>query len=81
MPYIEEARRPALRKVSGAINAGEFNYELTTLAISYANSVGKWSYATICLVMGSFVCAMFEFYRRVAVPYEDEKAQINGDVY
>jgi hypothetical protein len=36
---------------------------------------------TIALVMGALVCAMLEFYRRRAVPYEEGKIKLNGDAY
>lgn len=37
--------------------------------------------AVTAKVMGAFRCAQQEFYRRVAVPYEDSKIAENGDVY
>ena len=39
------------------------------------------SYTTIAECMGALSCAQAEFYRRVAVPYEDQKIKAAGDVY
>ena len=38
-------------------------------------------YWTIALVVGVFKNIADEFYRRYAVPYEDEKIAEHGDVY
>lgn len=80
MPYIEKARRRKLRKVSRANGAGELNFEITTLVLSYFEAAGT-SYETINKIRGALLCASDEFYRRVAVPYEIEKCKLNGDVY
>jgi len=80
MPYIKAARRPSLHKVSGANNAGELNYEITTLVCSYLDAQGM-SYGIINEIRGALLCASDEFYRRVAVPYENTKLSQNGDVY
>lgn len=32
-------------------------------------------------IQGALECCKLEFYRRVAVPYEDRKIKLNGDVY
>jgi len=50
------------------------------LLLSHVARHGR-SYRTICIVMGTLLCAAFEFYRRVAAPYEDRKITTNGDVY
>lgn len=82
MPYIEESRRNALsvQSVSHPINAGELNYMFTFLANQYIKDQGK-SYAKINDVLGAFEGAKQEFYRRIAVPYEETKRAQNGDVY
>ena len=38
-------------------------------------------YQTINDILGALEGAKMEFYRRVAVPYEQEKILDNGDVY
>jgi hypothetical protein len=80
MPYIKTERRASLKRVSGANNAGELNYEVTTLALSYLLSQGK-SYETLNEIVGVLTCVGQEFYRRVATAYEDGKRAENGDVF
>jgi len=59
--------------------AGELNYVITMVAIRYIRDHGL-SYQTINDVMGAFISASQEFYRRVAVPYEEKKRKKNGDI-
>jgi hypothetical protein len=90
MPYIKdfkqsrtETRRQALNpftKVLEASDVGELNYQITCLARTFLRTHGT-SYANINAVMGALECAKQEFYRRVAVPYEENKIKENGDVY
>ena len=53
---------------------------ITELLISYMETNGL-NYATINDIVGACEGAKMEFYRRVAVPYEDIKIAENGDVY
>jgi len=39
------------------------------------------SYRTINDILGALEGAKLEFYRRVAVPYENSKLSENGDIY
>jgi hypothetical protein len=50
------------------------------LALAYMD-YQKLSYQTINDIVGALEGAKLEFYRRVAVPYEESKRRINGDVY
>ena len=43
--------------------------------------VESLSYAEINRIIGALECAKLEIYRRLAVPYEDEKIILNGDVF
>lgn len=82
MPYIKQDDRTELEPHSGRhpLNAGELNYQFTTLAINYLDYHGT-SYAYINDVIGALEAAKLELYRRLVVPYEDEKIEVNGDVY
>lgn len=89
MPYIPAEDRTTFERVLveldevvgvHGISNGELNYLMTQLARCYLWKHGK-SYNTISDVVKAFECAKLEFYRRVAAPYEDDKIQINGDVY
>ena len=85
MPYIKQARRDALRKNGHDMEgAGELNYLLTRLALLYIEQRGGvecLSYQMINDIIGAFEGAKMEFYRRIAVPYEQSKIRTNGDVY
>lgn len=87
MPYINKDRRwdfnsqvfELARKIS---SCGELNYVLTDIALAYLQmQKGPLSYKKINEVVGVMECAKQEFYRRMAVPYENEKIEENGDVY
>jgi hypothetical protein len=81
MPYISQSRRDALG--TGNVvpaTAGELNYMLTRQCLAYMSGQDL-SYQTINDVMGALQGATLEMYRRVAVPYEDYKLELNGDVY
>lgn len=90
MPYIGQDRREDLlsltipklgdAEVNTSMTPGELNFLLTEVALEYVRSKGL-NYTAINDVMGAFASAQAEFYRRVAVPYEDAKIRENGDVY
>ena len=85
MPYIKQRRR--LQLDTGTIenskfeinNPGELNYVITRLIDNYHSRRGD--YQSVNDVVGALEGAKLEFYRRVAAPYEDQKAMENGDVY
>lgn len=79
MPYIKEEQRIKLLG-SRPRDAGELNYCFTIFAKNFVADNGL-SYATINSVIGALEAAKLEFYRRVVVPYEQTKIEINGDVY
>jgi hypothetical protein len=85
MPYIETHRRELLDSKNPEhdtrpVSAGELNYKITQLCLSYLTVWGI-SYTRINDVIGALDAAKMEFYRRVVVPYEDVKIEMNGDVY
>lgn len=59
---------------------GHLNYIITRLLIRWLEMTDE-SYADMNALIGVLESAKQEFYRRVVAPYEDRKAQINGDVY
>lgn len=79
MPYIIPERRMMLHYVSPG-TPGELNYMITQLLLKYLGTQGM-SYQTINDILGAVEGAKMEFYRRIAVPYEDTKIEENGDVY
>ena len=78
MPYIVKERREAVQTL-GPTTPGELNYALTGVINQYLD--GRLAYQLINDVLGALEGAKLEFYRRVAVPYEDKKIEENGDVY
>lgn len=85
MPYIDQDARKRLEAGGEPRHAGELNYVLTRIVDAYlvrqAEEAGRLRYAHLNEVMGVMECAKQELYRRVAVPYEDEKQAESGDVY
>lgn len=89
MPYIPEIDRRVFDHAmfsltdvisSRGISNGELNYLITYLGNLYISKHGL-SYNTGSDVIKALECAKLEFYRRVMVPYEDQKNFDNGDVY
>jgi hypothetical protein len=80
MPYITPEHRRLL-DVEGwyASCPGDLNYQFSALIADYWKH--NPSYQTINDVIGALEGAKLEFYRRVAVPYENTKLCQNGDVY
>lgn len=81
MPYINKNRRVDLDADVPPNTAGELNYVITRIITAYARRDGKLSYSNINDILGALEGAKLEFYRRVAVPYENGKMVTNGDVY
>jgi hypothetical protein len=85
MPYIKDSERDLyLLEQSASYNTpgtpGQLNFQLTCLLKNYIEYNGL-NYQDINDVIGALEGAKMEFYRRVAVPYEDSKIKENGDVY
>ncbi len=79
MPYIAQGIRASLDDGRAATSAGELNYLITKLIHKYIETNGL-KYAKINDVVGALEGAKLEFYRRIAVPYEEEKIKTNGDI-
>lgn len=61
--------------------AGILNYTCTRLALKILRlQFGQIRYWLIAIVTGAFKNISDEFYRRLAVPYEDKQISKNGDV-
>ncbi len=79
MPYVAASRRNAWLREKPT-TPGDLNFDITSLVLDYLGEHGT-SYTTINAAVGALECCKQEFYRRVAVPYEEQKKLINGDVY
>lgn len=80
MPYIKPDDRYKLDIKSNPVTSGELNYCLTRQINDYLNEKDL-SYHTINDILGALEGCKLEFYRRIAIPYEDSKLTENGDVY
>ena len=93
MPYIKIPRRRVftdlIDKLSCHIeNEGELNYVITMLLQRYTSiisgtvtNVHEIRYDNINTIIGVLECVKNEFYRRVAIPFENKKIKENSDVY
>lgn len=93
MPYIPGPTRTkfdaAINRLVSELNnyendalCGQLNYVISSLIWRMCghNGDGELNYARINAVLGAVEAAKLEFYRRIAVPYEDEKIEQNGDI-
>ena len=83
MPYIKQSDREYMQESGSEFTPavpGGLNYQITCVIRTYIQANGL-SYQRINDVLGALEGAKLEFYRRVAVPYEELKMQENGDVY
>lgn len=84
MPYINSERRDELyNSHENSIKdwprtAGELNFLITIMCNEF---VPENTYRNLNEVIGVLECVKQEFYRRVVVPYEEQKRLENGDVY
>ncbi len=74
----EEITAIAAEEPSEAAFAGSLNYVCTRLAVETMPERRYWAIAT---VIGVLKNVADEFYRRVAVPYEEERRAEHGDVF
>lgn len=85
MPYLTKQAKKWMGFDCHPMTAGELNYTITKLCLRYLKHKtykgGHYDYERINAVMGALESAKQEFYRRVAVPYEEKKIEENGDVY
>ena len=81
MPYISQKRRDAILAGADPNDAGELNFAITILVDKFLRNKGGLRYAHINEVVGAMECAKLELYRRIAVPYEEQKIKESGDVY
>ena len=74
---VQEARKYD----DAAAFAGLLNYACTRLALKVARQrCGPLRYWLIAILTGTFKNLADEFYRRLAVPYEDKQIARSGDV-
>jgi hypothetical protein len=72
MPYITQGQRTELDRINEPQSTGELNYLITMLCAQFLERKGL-NYITINDIIGALESAKLEFYRRVAVPYENQR--------
>ena len=92
MPYIKQDQRDDLDEEidnlisvvvdsGGSSPEGLVNYSITRLIQGiYGHDENTTSYGNICRATGVLDNVKLEFYRKVAVPYEEVKEKENGPV-
>ena len=89
MPYISQKRRREILDRAGVVwkvvrekeaTPGDLNYIITVLLSHYVDG-RDMNYKTLNEVVGVLESAKMEFYRKVVVPYEENKLKENGDIY
>jgi len=90
MPYIKPEDRikyehqlmsiAAVLRNNEEIPEGELNFVVSTLLSKLLEHYGL-SYANGNKLIGVLECAKLELYRRMLIPYENQKMEENGDVY
>ena len=86
MPYILPSWRelfdPLLNNLGPLVESpGELNYCITKLCLAYLAGCEKINYTRVAEIHGVLDTVGREFYRRVVVPYENDRKNENGDVY
>lgn len=85
MPYIPDSRRKEIGDFTfTTTKPGELNYAITCLCLNYLGDIDPVddnTYSDYNEVIGVLECVKQELYRRLIVPYEDEKCEENGDVF
>ena len=86
MPYIVGVDRDLLDTgidmiEMHSVTIGQLNYFITKILLRYMRFNGGPSYTMYNTLVGVLECVKLEMYRRQISNYEDEKCDLNGDVY
>lgn len=84
MPYIRQIERDQLDKHIDEMtrcieHVGQLNYIITRLCHNFIIKLGL-RYVNLNAVMGVLHCVSAEFYRMIAIPYENIKIKENGAI-
>ena len=83
MPYIEKEFRETIDSGRIASSSRELAYKLVTVLNNYIkeNFNNKPRADDFLAIIGTLEGVKLETWRRLFVPYEKEKCELNGDVY
>lgn len=80
MPHLPFEEKEQLLDHPYPKNAGQLTYLITVSALRFWSQSNR-RFESLCIIMGAFICAAFEFYRQVVSKYEDKKITENGSAY
>jgi len=80
MPYIQQEHRDRLSAGYPIRNSGELNYVISKLIDQYITE-NEMNYELLNSIIGVLECCKSEIYRRIITVYEENKIDINGDVF
>lgn len=78
MPHCEHEVIVKLEEGMKPMEAGELTAMLYKECVEFVVRRGR-SYWVYCIVMGSLIGCLLEFYRKKVAKYEDEKIAVNGE--
>ena len=81
MPYIEEEYKDEIDEGRYPHYLRELAYKLTKVIKDYVDGFDKIRADDYLGIIGTIEGVKLEMWRRLFVPYEDKKKEINGDVY
>jgi len=78
MPHCERGVIASLEDGRKPMAAGELTAVLYKECVDFVTRKGR-GYSAYCIVMGSLIGCLLEFYRKKVARYEDEKIAENGE--
>ena len=80
MPYIPfDERNRIATTIPESLTTGHLNFIISDILDQWIGQMPN--YDRLNSAIGILECAKLELYRKVAVPYEDKKCDLNGTVY
>ena len=80
MPYVTPNVRKLLDGGCAPADVGQLTYVLYKACLRYIDNPRGYRYQDLAEVLGSLEATQQEFYRRIVVPYEEQKIKDNGDI-
>ncbi len=78
MPHCEQGVIASLEEGRKPMKAGELTAVFYKESVEFVVRSGR-SWTAYCIVMGSLIGCLLEFYRRKVAKYEDERIAENGE--
>lgn len=82
MPYVDQDTRRRVDQRWCPNTPGELTYAITRLVNEWLNlRKPEPDFERYSSAVGALECCKLEIYRRLIVPYEQKKCELNGDVF